>query len=418
MITDGGPGWGRAQSTEVGITWESPDDVSPGITFWAFEQGIAGEVEYRVLSGDVEVHHFVPGNPNYNGYGTSSGRFDHGGGKVSFEIIAGAAANGGSYALGWGSMADDTDPSHFTITPAQPPDPFWQGGQTLDSVSNNDCLPPAAGQYGSPGLNKGFGGSDAGVLVPGGGGAQAQDGTWWGSWLMIDSQDPANGVGWSIPGASGDLSTYNTATGHLFIVREPIPYLEIGYTPGNSWGSYSYPDEQIALVEGFYSTPGNPNPDSFSVLNPDLGTADEVGAEITLSNVITYTDNGAGGTLVWYSRRQGVTKGAGTLYEYKGVPLRQGALRLMTESGWLTVGLAKYALATEGWNPPNNFTGDNWDDPGISQGALRLVTDATGWAEDKPSNYSQLLPLYVLTESGWEVAAMLQQDAFPFGSTW
>lgn len=376
MITDGGPGFGRAKSTQVPATWESPGDVSPGIAFWVFDQGSAGVVEYRVMSGDTEVHHFIPGNPDYNGYGTSSGRFYHNGGTISFQIISGSTVNGESYALGWGSMVDDTDPSHYSITPPRDPDPFWQGGQTADSVSNGDYLSPAAGQYGSPGLNKG-GSSDAAVLVPGGGGALAQDGTYWGSWFMIDSQDPANGVGSSIPRASGAVGTYNTATGHLFIVREPIPYLESGYAPGNPWGRYEFPDEKIALVEGYYLTPGSPYPDSFSVLNPDLGTADEVGAEITLSNDITYTDDGAGGTLVWYSRRQGVTKGTGTVVEYMGVPLRQGALRLMTDHGWVTVGRAKYSTKTEGWNPPNNFTGSNWDDYGISQGVLQLLMSYT-----------------------------------------
>lgn len=415
MITDGGTGWGRASSSQVPATWESQSDVSPGVTFWAFEQGLPGTVEFSVKSGDVEVFHYYTGNPSQQGDGTCSGRFEHGGGTVSFEIISSVDPNHGQYALGWGSMVDDTDPTHFTITPASPADPSFSGGQTLDEGTSG--FPGAAGSFGSPGVSLAF--SDEDAVQPGHGGGVAQDGTVWGWWLVKESQDPAVGtIGDGHPRPAGFTDTYNTGQAHLLVIREPIQQSSPGYSPGSNWGTYSFPDEQIALTQGFYTSQDDANPSTFEVLNTLLGTGDEVGGSFTLTNDVAFTDDGFGDTIIWFHSRQGVTRGQGTFYEYKGVPLRQGALRLMTDSGWLTVGNARQSLATEGWNPPNNFTGDNWDDPGVSQGVLRLVTDDVGWSEEKPPGYYGEYPLYLRTDNGWEVVAFLIPQSFPFGSTW
>lgn len=333
-IVSSGPGFGRQASGQVPALWESPPDVSAGMVFWAFEQGVPGAVEYVVRSGSREVYHYVTGDDAHNGQGTCSGSVLHGGGTFSIEVLS-STHPAATYTLGWGSMADDTDPSHFTLTPATLPDPAFQGGLTADGYG----FMAAPMGFGDPGIH--LIGSDAESQTPTGQGGLNPDGSYWGWWLVKDSQDPSNGVVAHATDPTriglGPWDTYDTAQVHLLISRQPVERTNIGYAPGSPWGDYTYPDESIALTEASYSgDPNNLQPTGYRIVANDL-----ILTEFTLKNELVYATDSGGTETVAFVTRQGVTRGQGTYYQYGGKPgtsLKVGSLNVWNGAGWLRIG--------------------------------------------------------------------------------
>lgn len=344
------------------------------MVFWCIVMG--GRTEWSVTSGGTVMTH-------ESGKYPTSGSFLHHGGTITFQILSGSP---GSYSIGWGSMVDDTDPSHFKIVPAVPPDPAMQGAMTGDYQFNpGGGIQAQPGQYGSPNLNM-INGPDSNTQTPSGSGGLNQDGSgsYWGGWVVWDSQYPGIGAYQEVPDptklGAGYMYAYENAQVHLLIIpKNPWP-TTLTYYEGSPWGTFDHDDERTDLIQAHYDDEQNPIPTYYSVLEQGVGN----GQHVTLMNSLDITQDAQGNTEIWYVSRQGLVRGRPTQYQYMGFPMQQGALRMRTASGWKTIGNARFSSAQAGWNPANPNTGGGPDDPNgydyndAYVGALKILVDNSG----------------------------------------